>query len=215
MKPPAPQPLAVAGPAGALEAVVEDPRPDVAPAAFAVICHPHPLQGGTMTNKVVTTLARAFNERGLPTMRFNFRGVGASAGTHDEGRGEVDDALAVVAAGRARWPDAATWIAGFSFGGVAALRASARITPPPAGLVTIAPALERYFSGAAEITVPPCPWLLVQGTADDVLDPRRVLELARGLPQPPAIVEMPDVGHFFHGKLNELRDAVLGWEPMR
>ena len=211
MKPPAPQPLSIAGPAGALEAVIEDPLANEAPVAFAVICHPHPLQGGTMSNKVVTTLARTLNELGLPTVRFNFRGVGASAGEHDEGRGEVDDALAVVAAGHARWPSAAPWVAGFSFGGVVALRAATRLQTAPARVVTIAPALERYFAGPDEVPVPRCPWLLIQGDADDVLDAGRVLELARSLAEPPHIVVMPGVGHFFHGKLNELREAVLDW----
>jgi alpha/beta superfamily hydrolase len=209
MKPPQAVPLAVRGAAGTIETLLEDPAPDATPAAFAVVCHPHPLHGGTMHNKVVTTLARSFQELGLPTLRFNFRGVGASAGTHDEGRGETEDALAVVAAGRERWPGAALWLAGFSFGGVIALRAAERCTPPPARLVTVAPALGRLFGVAGKVPVPPCPWTLVQGDADEVIDAAEVLAIARGLVPPPEIVVMPGVGHYFHGRLGELREAVL------
>ena len=161
-----------------------------------------------MHNKVVTTLARSFNELGLPALRFNFRGVGASAGVHDDGRGEVADALAVVASGRARWPEANLWLAGFSFGGVVALRAASRMSSVKR-LVTIAPALERYFQQPVDVPLPPCPWLLVQGDADDVLDATRVLALANALSTPPTIVTLAGAGHFFHGRLNDLRDAVL------
>ena len=111
-----------------------------------VVCHPHPLHGGTMQNKVVTTLARCAEELGMPSLRFNFRGVGASAGAFDEGRGETDDALAAVATARQRWPDAALWLAGFSFGGYVALRASTtRGVGEVSRLVTIAPAFTRYL----------------------------------------------------------------------
>ena len=118
--------VTLAGPAGGIEAVIEWPEAHPAPSAFIVVCHPHPLHGGAMQNKVVTTVARSAHACGAASIRFNFRGVGASVGTHDDGRGEVDDALAAVAAGRQRWPEAALWLAGFSFGGVVALRASVR-----------------------------------------------------------------------------------------
>ena len=104
-RPPRAEQLPIDGPAGVLEALLEDPQVSP-PAGFAVVCHPHPLHGGTMHNKVVHTVARACQERGMPTLRFNYRGVGASAGSYDEGRGETQDALAVIAAGRARWPGA-------------------------------------------------------------------------------------------------------------
>src|SRR5208282_820036 len=97
--------------------------------SFAVICHPHPLYGGTLDNKVVWALARAFGELGAATIRFNFRGVGKSAGNYDAGVGETADTLAMVAYGRARWPRASLWLAGFSFGGVVALRAAAQAHP--------------------------------------------------------------------------------------
>ena len=109
------QAVQIEGPAGLLQAVIEEPlgADAPAPATFAVVCHPHPLHGGTMDNKVVTTLARSFHTLGIPTLRFNYRGVGSSAGSWDEGRGETQDALAVLAAGRARWPSAVPWLAGF------------------------------------------------------------------------------------------------------
>ncbi len=207
MKPVPAVALRIAGPAGAIEAALEDPGA-AQPAAFAVVCHPNPVQGGTMHNKVVTTVARALNARGMPTLRFNYRGVGASEGAFDDGRGETDDALAVVAEGRRRWPDAALWLAGFSFGGVVALRAASRLTPAPAQLVTVAPALDRYFTAAAEVPVPQCPWLLIQGDADEVLDSAAVVRLAESLPRPPRIAVLPGVGHFFHGKLVELADTL-------
>ena len=121
--------LMLQGPAGELEARLDLPRAQsgadpAAPTACAVVCHPHPLFGGTLTNKVVHTLARTFNDAGMPSLRFNFRGVGASAGTHDGGEGEVQDALAAVRYCRTQWPQAAVWLAGFSFGAAVAVKAS-------------------------------------------------------------------------------------------
>src|SRR5262245_11120788 len=115
--------LQLPGPAGELEALIETPE-GASAAAFGVICHPHPLYGGTMDNKVVHTLSRAFQELGAPTIRFNFRGVGRSAGTFANGDGETEDTLALVRWGRERWPGAQVWLAGFSFGGAVAIRAA-------------------------------------------------------------------------------------------
>jgi alpha/beta superfamily hydrolase len=129
------------GPAGRLEARVEDPAPGSGPRVVGVVCHPHPLFGGTLQNKVVHTLARTLQELAAPTVRFNFRGVGASEGVHDDGRGEVDDALAVIAWARARWECEPLWLAGFSFGAAVALHACA--TARPAALVTVAPPVKR------------------------------------------------------------------------
>lgn len=207
---PAAERLVLAGPAGDLEAVVETP-PTVAAsaAAFMVVCHPHPLHGGTMDNKVVTTLARTAHELAIPTIRFNYRGVGKSSGSYDEGRGEMADALSVIAWGRQRWPGAALWLAGFSFGGVVALRAA---TAPDAGpvarLVTVAPALGRNYAMAGEITVPACPWLALQGDADDVVDPAQNVRLLGQLTPAPRLVVLPGVGHFFHGQLSTLQEHV-------
>ncbi len=191
------------GPAGALQAVVEDPG--IAGPSYAVVCHPHPLYGGTMDNKVVTTVARALQDLGLPTLRFNFRGVGASDGVFDRGSGETDDADAVAAWGALRWPGRTLVIAGFSFGAYVALRLAQRRLPRR--LVTIAPAIQRFDE--AEMAVPRCPWLIVQGDADDVVDPAAVIAWAAGLVPKPQLVVLPGAGHFFHGRLHELRAIVI------
>jgi alpha/beta superfamily hydrolase len=197
--------VGLAGKAGNLEAVVEVPEGVTMPAAFLVVCHPHPLHGGTMDNKVVTTLARTAHEIGVPTIRFNFRGVGASAGSFDEGRGETEDALTAVAHGRQLWPDAVLWLAGFSFGGFVALRASTtRGVGKVDRLLTVAPALGKNYDSPRQIQVPECPWLVVQGEADDVVDPNLVADWAELLDPQPRVVMLPGVGHFFHGKLAEL-----------
>ena len=221
LKPPRAERLAIEGPAGALQVLVETPvtehgEPLTAP-AFAVVCHPHPLFGGTMDNKVVYTVARAFEQRGAPAIRFNFRGVAASAGTYDEGRGESDDALAVIAWGRQRFPDTPLWLAGFSFGGAVALRIAQLAAPQR--LVLVAPGitrLERADFAAARAAEPTCPWLIVQGAADDVVPAPAVLAWAaerQPLPgvAPPEVRLVPDAGHFFHGRINELREAVLAF----
>jgi uncharacterized protein len=207
-----PEPVSIEGPAGPLEAVVEDPAGagSSRPEAFVVVCHPHPQHGGTMGNKVVTTVARTFNDLALPTVRFNFRGVGASAGEFDDGRGETDDALVVLAWAQQRWPGAAPWIAGFSFGGYVALRAAGQATVArPQRLVTIAPALGRYFESPEAIPAPACPWLIVQGDADEVLDPRQIIDWAPRIVPPPRLAVLPGVSHFFHGRLNDLRDTIV------
>ena len=137
---PAPEHRFIEGPAGALEAIVEETA--VPGSSYAVVCHPHPLYGGTMDNKVVTTVARALHETGIPTLRFNFRGAGASAGAYDDGVGETADADAVASWGAQRWPGRTLVIAGFSFGGYVGLRlAQQRV---PRHLITVAPALERF-----------------------------------------------------------------------
>jgi len=206
---PAQEPVRIEGPAGALEAVLEDPAAGVAPRAFMVVCHPHPQHGGTMTNKVVTTLARTAHALGVPGIRFNYRGVGASAGSFDDGRGEIEDALAAVAFGRQRWPDAQLWLAGFSFGGVVALRASTtRGVGQVAKLVTVAPALGRNFGSLREVSVPNCPWLIVQGGNDEVIDGELVIDWAEQLEPAPQLVVLPDTGHYFHGKLSLLQESV-------
>jgi alpha/beta superfamily hydrolase len=209
--PPVAEPVKFEGRAGVLEAVAETPFA-AATEAFMVICHPHPLHRGTMTNKVVTTLARSAHEVSVPTLRFNFRGVGASAGSFDEGRGETDDALAAIAWGRQRWPAATLWLAGFSFGGFVALRASAA---PDAGsvgkLVTVAPALAKNFGTVRDIRVPGCPWLIVQGDADDVVDASVVTQWSNELQPPPRLVTLAGVGHFFHGKLGALQQQVVAF----
>jgi len=201
--------LVLPGPAGNLEAVLDDPRQstDAAPSQVAVVCHPHPLFGGTMTNKVVHILARTFNERGAPTLRFNFRGVGKSAGIHDDGQGETEDVIAVLEWIRARWPHATIWLAGFSFGAAMALRASQH-GAPPAALITVAPAL-RWLNQLAD--APECPWLIVQGDKDELVDAQAVQSWVSTLARAPQLTLLAGAEHFFHGRLNDLRDVVREW----
>jgi alpha/beta superfamily hydrolase len=198
--------LQLPGPAGELEALIETPE-GANDAAFGVICHPHPLYGGTMDNKVVHALSRAFQELGAPTIRFNFRGVGRSAGTFANGDGETEDTLGLVRWGRERWPGAETWLAGFSFGGAVAIRAAA--SAKPTRLVAVAPAVSRVdLSGVA---TPDRPWLIVQGDADELVNAEETVQWARRQPLPPEIALLPGVEHFFHGRLHELRAAVVAY----
>jgi alpha/beta superfamily hydrolase len=172
----------------------------------ALVCHPHPLHGGTLHNKVVHTLARALQGQRLATLRFNFRGVGASAGSYGEGRGEIEDALAALAALRRRYPQARTVVAGFSFGAMVAAHVATAVLP--SWLITVAPAVERPELAAGAVHRPDCPWLLVQGEADDVVDPQAVRRWAQAFSPPPVVRLLPGVGHFFHGRLHELLEAV-------
>ena len=204
LRAPVPQAVLIDGPAGRLEARVEDPSPGSGPRVLGVVCHPHPLYGGTMQNKVVHTLARTMQELAAPTVRFNFRGVGASEGEHDDGRGEVEDALAVIAWARARWACESLWLAGFSFGAAVALHACA--TARPAALVTVAPPVKRVPIELAP--APACPWLIVQGDRDDLVDYRAVADWARPFMPPARLSVVAGAEHFFHGRLHELRTAV-------
>lgn len=210
LKPPLAERTALAGPAGPLQALIETPQIEGGPTqvvtAFAVVCHPHPLYAGTMDNKVVYTLARTLEQLGAPAIRFNFRGVGSSAGQYDSGRGETDDALAVIAYGRQRWPGAQLWLAGFSFGGAVALHAARGRAQR---LITVAPGITTVPVTDAE--PPGCPWLIVQGDADEVVPPEAVRSWAQRLSPAPELKMLPGAGHFFHGRLNELRDVVLAF----
>jgi alpha/beta superfamily hydrolase len=159
-----------------------------------------------MNNKVVHTLARAFNELGIKALRFNYRGVGASHGVYDEGNGETLDALAVLDWANDCWPGVPLYLAGFSFGGAVAIRAARQRRIER--LVTVAPAIERI---SAEPALPECPWLLIQGSADELLDPAATQRWVVSLPRPPQLVMLEGVSHFFHGHLTQLKDVVLQW----
>ncbi len=187
-----------------LEARVEDPSPGSAPSVVGVVCHPHPLYGGTMQNKVVHTLARAMQELGAPTVRFNFRGVGESEGIYDAGHGELADAVAVVAWARARWKCDAVWLAGFSFGAAIAVQAAPAVRPR--ALVTVAPPVGRLLVETVER--PECSWLVVQGDADELVDFVTVQRWVASYRQPPELAVLRDAEHFFHGRLGELRSVV-------
>jgi alpha/beta superfamily hydrolase len=162
-----------------------------------------------MDNKVVTTAARALQATGMPTLRFNFRGVGASAGVFDQGIGELDDADAVARWGEERWPGRSLVVAGFSFGAYVALRLAQRRSAQghvPRHLITIAPAIQGFDW---KVAVPRCPWLVVQGDADEVVSASAVIGWVNSLDPKPRLVVLPGVGHFFHGRLHDLRDAVI------
>ncbi|MFM8844485.1 MAG: alpha/beta hydrolase [Gammaproteobacteria bacterium] len=190
------------GAAGDIETLVESPSG--APVAVAICCHPHPLFGGSMTNKVIHTVAKTFLAAGAVVIRFNFRGVGASAGVHDDGRGEVDDVIALAKWARERWPDLPLWLGGFSFGAWIALRAPVS----PALLVTVAPPVGRWdFS---KISPPQCPWLVIQGDRDDLVDANAVEQWVRASGAS-SLVRLPEADHFFHARLHELRDAVAAF----
>jgi len=191
------------GPAGVLEGLLEVPGNADAVGA-AVICHPHPVYGGTMLNKVVHTLARAFVAHGFASLRFNFRGVGKSSGDFDEGEGEVADALAAVSWIRERYPRGPLWLAGFSFGGAIAIHAA--LAQSASGLVTVAPATSRFADDLEQ--QPDCPWLIVQGDQDELVDINETIEYVNGLSPGPELAVFPDGEHFFHGRLVELRDTV-------
>ena len=198
------QSVTLHGPAGRIEAALDLPAEGSVPRGLAVVCHPHPLHGGTMQNKVVQTLARAFISLGYRCVRFNFRGIGASEGAWDEGRGEIDDALAVVRAQRA--PGEALVMAGFSFGGYVASQAAARLLAEPESvgaerLVLVGPAV-RNFSMAPV----PEDTLVIHGELDDVVPLTAVFDWARPIALP--VTVLPGAGHFFHGQLSVLKQIV-------
>lgn len=196
--------LLLPGPAGRLELVIDLPEATIARRGLAIICHPNPPDGGTLHNKVVTMCARAFNEHGIATVRFNFRGAGQSEGSFDNGRGEVLDLMAV-----AEWAYQANsamdlWLAGFSFGSWVALLGARQL--PVKQMVSIAPPVGlRDFSG---VLPPPCPWLLIQGEEDEVVSAPDVFTWAEAQKPAPHIVRMPETGHFFHRRLIDLRGAI-------
>lgn len=193
--------LLLDGPAGSLEALLETPRTGEA-AGGAVICHPHPQHGGTLQNKVVHTLSRAFLAEGFLSLRFNFRGVGDSEGTYDEGRGELQDSLAAARALRDRIGSGALWFAGFSFGAAIAIRAAAESHAD--GLVSVAPAVSRVEA----IRQPGCPWLIVQGDRDELVNVDDTISWVNDLDPGPELQVLEGGEHFFHGRLVDLRNRV-------
>ena len=198
--------LLLPGAAGAIETLVA--MPAAAPKGIAVVCHPHPLHGGALSNKVTYQLASCALKAGLVAARFNFRGVGKSQGTHDAGRGETDDTLAVVAFLRERMADAPLLLAGFSFGAFVSLKAAARARP--ALQVSIAPPF-KYFEAEPLPPRPDAPWLVVHGRDDEVVDYAATRAVLERYQPPPELVTLDGVGHFFHGRLRDLDAAVSGF----
>lgn len=192
----------IEGPAGALEMLVTRAEN---PVALAIICHPHPLHGGSMTNKVVHTLMRAARDMGASVVRFNFRGVGRSGGEHDAGQGEIDDCLAVIDWARREMPAPALWVMGFSFGGYIAAAAANRLADEVDRLVLVAPSVERLpFAALLPLKVSAT---VMMGEADDVVASAAVFDLLEGR-EGVDVVRFAETGHFFHGRLVELKDAV-------
>jgi uncharacterized protein len=200
----------IAGPSGALEVVLNlptTPRHPEQPRGIALVAHPHPLQGGTLDNKVAQTLAKTFVALGYVSVRLNFRGVGRSEGAFDEGVGETDDALAALAFARSEFREFAATppvLAGFSFGTYVQTRVARLIAPER--MVLIAPAVARFAPEPV-----PADTIVVHGEKDDVVALADVLAWAR--PQQLPIVVFPGCGHFFHGRLPQLQRAIIGmWQ---
>ncbi|MCU1725826.1 alpha/beta hydrolase [Pseudomonas sp. 7P_10.2_Bac1] len=199
-------PVLIDGPVGQLEALYLD---SAEPRGLALLCHPNPVQGGTMLNKVVSTLQRTARDAGLVTLRFNYRGVGASAGSHDMGTGEVEDALAAARWLRAQYPELPLTLLGFSFGGFVAASLGGQLEAQGAklsGLFMVAPAvmrlLEQYPLPAS------CPITVIQPETDEVIDPQLVYNWSNDLSRPHELLKVAECGHFFHGKLPELKELV-------
>jgi uncharacterized protein len=187
----------VEGGAGRIETVLD--RPDGQPRGVALVAHPHPLYGGTLDNKVVQTLAKTFVELGYAALRPNFRGVGASEGTHDEGRGETEDLLRVAAHGNEAFGDLPLVLAGFSFG--AAVQTQVAQRTKPARVVLVAVAVGRFPSA----TVPPDS-IVIHGERDETVPLAAVLDWAR--PQELPVVVIPGADHFFHLRLHLIKSIV-------
>jgi len=201
------QKITIQGAAGAVELAIDAPQG--ASAGIAVLAHPHPLFGGSLDNKVVQTMARAFVQAGWTAVRFNFRGVGKTEGQHDEGRGELDDFLAVVehVAPLAQAPGGQLALAGFSFGAYVTTHAFARLAPlrPIARLVLVGTSVSRAPAAPIDTVAHPIT-LVVHGEHDDTVALADVLDWAR--PQALPVTVVPGGGHFFHGQLPLLKSLV-------
>jgi alpha/beta superfamily hydrolase len=198
--------LTLKGAAGAIEAQLDRPERET-PLGVAVVAHPHPLYGGAMDNKVVQTLARAFNELGYAAVRANFRGVGASEGVHDHGAGETDDLVAVCEWALAQFGAAKVALAGFSFGAFVQTRVAARV---PAERLVLVGIPNGLIQGARSYSPEPVPedTLVIHGEQDQTVPLERVFEWAR--PQELPVVVIPGADHFFHRRLHIIRRIVKG-----
>lgn len=193
-------------PAGeVLELLLSPAPPRCQVERIAIICHPHPLYGGTMHNKVVTTLAKICQQLNMQTIRFNFRGVGQSTGNYSQGLGEQEDLLTVMTWVKQQSPQAQLWLVGFSFGAYVSIRVAA--TQPIAGLISVAPPVNHFPLDLLPIIH--CPWIVVQGDQDDVVPSSDVESWLATLPYRPKFIILQGAGHFFHGQLTVLKTRVL------
>ncbi|WP_058443173.1 alpha/beta hydrolase [Legionella brunensis] len=197
-------PFVFTGAQGVLEAILTVP-PHLNDNYVAFLGHPHSLQGGTMNNKVVTTLSRVFKELGIPSLRFNFRGVGQSSGSYDSGLGESEDMLDLVRRWQHEKENSKMFFAGFSFGSYVAYRAAAQC--PHEMLITIAPPVHHY--NYHEFQPAPYPWLIVQGDEDEVVPASVVFDFAKESASTLPVIRLADTGHFFHGKLLDLKAQLI------
>ena len=194
----------IPGPAGALEIQLDHASDRRANDPIAVICHPHPLFGGTLSNKVVHIIARTFKGMGVTTLRFNFRGVGRSEGKYDEGRGEQHDLLAAVAWMGKHYPDAPLWLGGFSFGSAIAL-ACWQCAGAKRLLLVSPPVAHDYFP---QTPVEGIDWMVIMGSADEVVSPNAVSRWVSAQPHAPKYCYLEGASHFFHGRLIDLRETL-------
>lgn len=196
-------PLLIDAPSGQIEALWSAPRQCAQPPAVAVVCHPHPLRGGAMTNKVTWALANAAQKAGMHALRFNFRGVGKSSGEHAQGIGETDDVVWLAQWMQAQVPGARVALMGFSFGGWVSIQAAAHVQPFVQ--VSVAPPFYKYVPATAPLPQrPPCPWMVIHGDADEIVDFAQT-RAAVDHYQPAVVwVTVEGAGHFFHGRLTEL-----------
>ncbi len=198
-------PLVLHGAAGPIEALLQE-RVEHDHELVAVVLHPHPLFGGTMHNKVVHRVASTLHGLGAAVLRFNFRGVGASAGTHDRGEGELDDARVALEEMRHRYPAARRWVAGFSFGSWVASRLAAS-SPDVERLILVAPPV--HTQTFEEMRTAPVPKLVVQGLADEICRPENLLRTWPTWAEPKRLMRVPDASHFFDRQLAALGEAIL------
>ncbi|WP_367607485.1 alpha/beta hydrolase [Legionella sp. W05-934-2] len=206
MQSPGEHPLSLSGVVGNLEAMLTVPS-DAHPNILLFLGHPHSLQGGSMTNKVVTTLARAAKEIGMASLRFNFRGVGHSQGEFDNGIGESEDLIKLVRQVEQDNPACEFIFAGFSFGSYVSYRAACQC--PHRLLLSIAPPVERH--NFLSFTPAPSPWEIIMGDADEVVPFSAVENFAKNHTPPIPMHRFADTGHFFHGQLVKLRQTL---EPL-
>jgi len=198
------------GPGGRIETMLDYPEPATPARGLALVAHPHPLFGGSSDNKVVQTLAKTFLDLGYIAARPNFRGVGASEGTHDEGDGETEDLLVVLGALGGRFAFGPPVLSGFSFGAFVQTRVARRIVPERMVLVGVAHG--RVVAGRTYATEPvPANTLVLHGELDETVPLANVLDWAR--PQDLPVVVVPGCNHFFDRKLHHIRSIVKGsWQ---
>jgi len=181
------------------------------PRGWSIVCHPHPLHGGSLRNKVVHYLSRTLTSLGMACVRFNFRGVGRSGGAYDQGQGEQEDLVAVIEWCRRQAHGSRLWLAGFSFGAYIAAVVAERCSPDC--LITVSPPVRMF--NPSTFNSPACPWYVVQGTEDEVVSCEAVQSWVASLQPRPALILLPGATHFFHGNLNNLHDRLISaLEPL-